>query len=282
MIAVTGANGQLGQWVIKSLLTKTPAESIIALVRNPEKAASLKSMGVQVRKADYNEPDSLTQALIDVEKLLLISSSEVGQRVQQHAAVIDAAKAARVSLLVYTSILKADTSPLILAQEHKETEALLKASGLPVAILRNGWYTENYTESLAGVLQAGAVLGAAEEGRLYTASRQDYAEAAAVVLTSPNQVGKIYELAGDEGFTLAEYAQKISKQTSKEIPYKNLAMNAFTELLIQVGLPEGFAGALADSEVHAANGWLAEDSQTLSRLIGRPTTPLSEAITAAL
>jgi NAD(P)H dehydrogenase (quinone) len=282
MIAVTGANGQLGQWVIKSLLTKTPAESIIALVRNPEKAASLKSMGVQVRKADYNEPDSLTQALIDVEKLLLISSSEVGQRVQQHAAVIDAAKAARVSLLVYTSILKADTSPLILAQEHKETEALLKASGLPVAILRNGWYTENYTESLAGVLQTGAVLGAAEEGRLYTASRQDYAEAAAVVLTSPNQVGKIYELAGDKGFTLAEYAQEISKQTSKEIPYKNLAMNAFTELLIQVGLPEGFAGALADSEVHAANGWLAEDSQTLSRLIGRPTTPLSEAITAAL
>lgn len=282
MIAVTGANGQLGQWVIKSLLTKTPAESIIALVRNPEKAASLKSMGVQVRKADYNEPDSLTQALIDVEKLLLISSSEVGQRVQQHAAVIDAAKAARVSLLVYTSILKADTSPLILAQEHKETEALLKASGLPVAILRNGWYTENYTESLAGVLQAGAVLGAAEEGRLYTASRQDYAEAAAVVLTSPNQVGKIYELAGDKGFTLAEYAQEISKQTSKEIPYKNLAMNAFTELLIQVGLPEGFAGALADSEVHAANGWLAEDSQTLSRLIGRPTTPLSETIAAAL
>lgn len=282
MIAVTGANGQLGQWVIKSLLTKTPAESIIALVRNPEKAASLKSMGVQVRKADYNEPDSLTQALIDVEKLLLISSSEVGQRVQQHAAVIDAAKAARVSLLVYTSILKADTSPLILAQEHKETEALLKASGLPVAILRNGWYTENYTESLAGVLQAGAVLGAAEEGRLYTASRQDYAEAAAVVLTSPNQVGKIYELAGDKGFTLAEYAQEISKQTSKEIPYKNLAMNAFTELLIQVGLPEGFAGAIADSEVHAANGWLAEDSQTLSRLIGRPTTPLSETITAAL
>lgn len=282
MIAITGANGQLGRLVINSLLAKTAASEIIALVRNPDNADELKALGVEVRQADYNQPDTLATALAGVHKLLLISGSEVGQRVVQHQAVIDAAKEAGVELLAYTSILKAHSSPLILAEEHKATEALIEQSGLPAVILRNGWYSENYTQSIADVLQVGAVAGSAQQGVFNTATRQDYADAAAVVLTSAGHAGKTYELAGDEGFTLAEYAAEISKQSGKHIQYSDMSGDAFAQLLVQVGLPEGFAAVLADAGVGASQGWLADDSQTLSRLIGRATTPIAESIKAAL
>lgn len=282
MIAITGANGQLGQLVIQSLLQKTEAANLVALVRDPENADELRRQGLEVRRADYDEADTLKAALRGVSRLLLISSNAVGQRVPQHKAVIEAAREAEVSLFVYTSILQADTSPLILAEEHKETETLIRESGLPAVILRNGWYTENYTQSLGGVMEAGAVAGAAQQGRLHTAARKDYAEAAAVVLTSEIQAGQIYELAGDKGFTLAEYAAEISRQSGRDIPYRNLSAEAFAALLVQIGLPEGFAAALADSEHHAADGWLAEDGGALSRLIGRPTTPLADSVREAL
>lgn len=283
MIAVTGANGQLGRLVINSLLTKVGAANIVALVRSPEKAQDLLDLGVQVRAADYNQPETLKSALEGIDKLLLISGSEVGNRVPQHKAVIDAAKNAGVSLLAYTSLLKADSSPMLLAQEHKVTEQDIIDSGLPAVILRNGWYTENYTQSLAGVLQAGVVAGAAEQGKLHTASRQDYADAAAEVLISDeSQVGKVYELAGDQGFTLEQYAAEISAQSGKSIQYQNMSGQDLASLLTQVGLPEGFAQALADSEVNAAKGWLVEESKSLSELIGRATTSLSDSIAAAL
>lgn len=283
MIAVTGANGQLGQHVIQSLLKTTPAANIVALVRDPAKAEHLKSLGVTVRTADYNQSATLGDALAGVTKLLLISGSEVGQRVPQHQAVIDAAKNANLELFVYTSILKADTSPLMLAQEHKETEARIKASGIPAAILRNGWYTENYTQSVPGILQAGAVAGAAAQGRFSTAARKDYAEAAAAVLTSEqSHVGQTYELAGDQSFTLAEFAAQIAEQSGKEIPYSNMPKEEFAALLVNIGLPEGFAGALADAEDHASRGWLEDNSQTLSQLLGRNTIPLSKSISEAL
>jgi len=283
MIAVTGANGQLGLLVIKSLLQKTAASNIIALIRDLDKADELKALGVQVRQADYNHVETLAPALQGVDKLLLISGSEVGQRVPQHQAVIDAAKNTGVKLFAYTSILKADTSPLKLAAEHKATEAAIQAAGLPAVILRNGWYSENYTQSLAGVVQAGAVVGAAQEGQLHTAARADYAEAAAVILTSTeNQVGKIYELAGEQGFSLADYANEITKQTGKVIPYQALSEQEFSQVLTSIGLPAGFADLLADAEAQAAKGWLAEESGTLSQLIGRSTTPIAESIQHAL
>lgn len=283
MIAVTGANGQLGRLVIKSLLTKTDANNIVALVRSPDNAEDLKKLGIEVRKADYNDPVTLGPALQGIDKLLLISSSEIGQRAAQHQAVIDAAKKAEIKLFAYTSLLKADTSPLALAQEHKVTEQAITSAGLPAVILRNGWYTENYTGSLDAVLNAGSIVGAAENGKLHTASRQDYAEAAAIVLTSDeNQVGKVYELAGDQGFTLEQYATEISKQANQQIQYQALTGSEYAELLTNVGLPEAMASLLADAEVNAAKGWLAEDSQTLSQLIGRPTTSLAESISLAL
>ncbi|GGX42738.1 SDR family oxidoreductase [Saccharospirillum salsuginis] len=283
MIGVTGATGQLGRLVIQHLLNRTEASNIVALVRNPDNAQGLREQGVTIREADYDRPETLSAALNGVSKLLLISSNAVGQRMPHHQAVIDAAKAEGVELLAYTSILKADRSPLILAQEHKETEEALQASGLPTVLLRNGWYTENYTQSLGGVLQAGMVAGAAGEGVLNTATRNDLAEAAARVLTSADsEAGRVYELSGDEGFTLADYAREIARQTDRSIEYRALSEQDFTQMLVQIGLPEGFASILADAEARAAEGWLSDSGNDLSRLLGRPTTSLSEAVRDAL
>ena len=281
MIVITGATGNLGQHVIASLLTSVPAASIIAAVRNPAKAANLAALGVQVRQADYNDGASLDAAFKGATKILLISSSEVGQRAQQHQNVIDAARRAGVALLAYTSVLRADTSPLGLAAEHVITEAAIRASGLPYTFLRNGWYLENHTEHLAPVLEHGVVLGAAQNGRFSSAARADYAAAAAAVLTA-DKPQAIYELAGDHGFTLAEYAAEVARQSGKVIVYKDLPQADFKAALVGVGVPEGFADLLADSDAGAAKGALEDNGKQLSTLIGRPTTRLLDAVKAAL
>ena len=281
MIVITGATGKLGQHVIASLLTSVPAASIIAAVRNPAKAANLAALGVQVRQADYNDGASLDAAFKGATKILLISSSEVGQRAQQHQNVIDAARRAGVALLAYTSVLRADTSPLGLAAEHIITEAAIRASGLPYSFLRNGWYLENHTEHLAPVLEHGVVLGAAQNGRFSSAARADYAAAAAAVLTA-DKPQAIYELAGDQGFTLAEYAAEVARQSGKAIVYKDLPQADFKAALVGVGVPEGFADLLADSDAGAANGGLEDNGKQLSTLTGRPTTRLPDAVKAAL
>jgi NAD(P)H dehydrogenase (quinone) len=282
MIAITGATGQLGRLVIQNLLNTVPASQIVAAVRSPEKAADLAALGVQVRQADYAQPATLDAAFQGVDKLLLISSSEVGQRAPQHAAVIAAAQKAGVKLLAYTSILRADSSPLGLAAEHKETEAMLRASGLPHVLLRNGWYTENYTGSVPAALQYDAVMGSAKDGRIASAARADYAAAAAAVLTKEGQAGQVYELAGDNAYTLAELAAEIAKQSGKPVVYNDLPEADYKAALVQVGLPEGFAALLADSDVGASKGALFDDSHQLSQLIGRPTTPLAEVVKTAL
>lgn len=282
MIVVTGASGQLGRLVIEALLKKLPAGEIVAAVRNPEKVADLAARGVQVRLADYDQPASLAAAFKGADKLLLISASEVGRRVPQHRAVIDAAKAAGVSLLAYTSILHADTSPLPLAAEHKETEGLIRASGLPAVILRNGWYTENYVAGIPAALQYGVVLGSAGQGRIASAARADYAEAAAAVLTLENQAGRIYELAGDESYTLGELADEIARQSGKAVVCRDLPEGEFKAALLGAGLPDFLATLLAESDVGASKGGLFDDSRQLSALIGRPTTPLAELVKLAL
>ncbi|PKM18093.1 MAG: NAD(P)-dependent oxidoreductase [Gammaproteobacteria bacterium HGW-Gammaproteobacteria-15] len=283
MIAVTGANGQLGQLVIKNLLEKTAATNIVALVRDPQKATALAELGVTVRQADYNQPASLVPALQGVTKLLLISGSEIGKRLPQHQAVIDAAKAQGVSLLAYTSLLKADVNPMLLAAEHKATEQAIREAGIPAVILRNGWYTENYTDSVQHNIASGIVMGTAAEGKLHTASRQDYAEAAvAVLLADQPQAGEVYELAGDHGFTLAEFAATVSRLAGKTVHFNNISQAEYTDVLCQIGLPNGLAAILADSEAQAAKGFLADDSQTLSKLIGRPTTTLEQSLASIL
>ena len=282
MIVVTGANGQLGQLVIQSLLRSVPASHIIAAVRQPAKAGALAALGVQVREADYNRPDTLDTAFAGADKLLLISSSEVGQRQPQHQNVIDAAVRAGVKLLAYTSLLKADTSPLGLAVEHLATERALKASGLPHVLLRNGWYTENYLASVPAALAHGALIGSAGEGRIASAARADYADAAAAVLTQPDQAGKVYELAGDSAYTLAELAAELSQASGKTVPYVNLPEADFKGALLQAGLPEPIAELLANSDTGAAQGGLFDAGGQLGRLIGRPTTAWQGQLKASL
>ena len=282
MIVVTGATGQLGRLVIQSLLKKVPASGIVAAVRNVEKAKDLAAMGIQVRQADYNQPESWDNALQGADKVLLISSSEIGQRAKQHQNVIDAAKRTGVKLLAYTSVLHADTSVLGLAGEHKETEAAIRASGLPFVFLRNGWYTENYATGIPTALALGALYGCAGDGRISSAARADYAEAAAVVLTSDNQTGKTYELAGDSAYTLSEFAAEISRQAGRAIGYVNLPEAEYKKALLGAGLPEFLAELLANSDTGVSKGALFDDGRQLSKLIDRPTTPLKKTVETAL
>ena len=282
MIAITGATGQLGHLVLQNLLKTTAASQIVAIVRNPAKAEALSQQGIVVRQADYTDEAALTAALQGVDKLLLISSSEVGQRTPQHRNVIHAAKAAGVKFIAYTSLLHADKSPLGLHVEHVETEKMLADSGIPYALLRNGWYTENYLASAPPALEHGVFIGAAGDGKIASATRADYAEAAARVIAEEGHAGKVYELAGDEAWTLSELAAALSKQSGKNVVYQNLSEADFAAALKSVGLPAGLADMLADSDVGAAKGGLFDDSRTLSALIGRPTTPLAESIKGIL
>jgi NAD(P)H dehydrogenase (quinone) len=282
MIAITGASGQLGRLVIQALLNRVPAQELVAVVRNPEAVQDLAQRGVQVRQGDYNRPETLASAFKGVDKVLLISSSEVGQRALQHKAVIDAARLSGIKLLAYTSLLHADTSPLALAAEHLETEAYLRVAGLPFVLLRNGWYTENYAGSIPAALQHGVFIGGAGQGRIASAARIDYASAAAEVLLREDQGGRVYELAGDDAYTLAEFAGEISRQAGKDVAYQNLPQAEFKAVLRSAGLPEGLADLLADSDAGAAQGGLLDVEGQLSRLIGRPTTPMASVVSKAL
>lgn len=276
---ITGATGQLGRLVVESLKKRGATDNVVALVRNPAKAAEL---GIEAKAFDYEKPETLAASLQGIDHLLLISGNEIGKRKQQHENVIKAAKEAGVKWIVYTSLLHADKSSLSLAEEHKATEEMLKASGIPYTLLRNGWYTENYTGSVPGAVKAGAFIGSAEEGKIASATRADYAEAAAVVLTSNGHEGKVYELAGDDYYTLADLAAEISRQSGKEIPYKNLTEAEHVEALKSIGMPEVVAKVYAGFDAGAAKNDLFDDSKQLSKLIGRPTTSLAEAVKVAL
>ncbi|EPF6065862.1 SDR family oxidoreductase [Enterobacter cloacae] len=282
MIAITGATGQLGRLVIEQLLKTVPANQIVAVVRNPAKAEALSQQGIVVRQGDYTDQAALTTALKGVEKLLLISSSEVGQRATQHQNVINAAKAAGVTFIAYTSLLHADNSPLGLHVEHVATEKALATSGIPYALLRNGWYTENYLASAPPALEHGVFIGAAGEGKIASATRADYAAAAAKVVSEEGHAGKVYELAGDSAWTMSELAAELSKQSGKPVVYQNMSEADFAAALKSVGLPAGLADMLADSDVGASKGGLFDDSHTLSKLIGRPTTSLAESVKTIL
>ncbi|MDM2746909.1 SDR family oxidoreductase [Citrobacter sp. Cu231] len=278
MIAITGATGQLGQHVIETLLKTVPASHIVAIVRNPAKATALSQQGITVRQADYSDEAAFTTALQGIDKLLLISSSEVGQRAPQHRNVINAAKAAHVKFIAYTSLLHADTSPLGLADEHVATEKMLAESGIAYALLRNGWYTENYLASAPATLEHGIFIGAAGEGKIASATRADYAAAAVHVISEDGHAGKIYELAGDDGWTLSQLAAELAKQSGKKVVYQNLSETDFAAALKGFGLPAGLADMLADSDTGASKGGLFDDSHTLSKLIGRPTTSLADSV----
>ncbi|MBI6282271.1 SDR family oxidoreductase [Proteus mirabilis] len=282
MIAITGATGLLGQHVIENLLQTVPANQIVAFARDVKKGSSFSQKGVLVRQADYNDKASLITALQGVDKLLLISSSEVGKRSIQHRNVIEAAKSADVQFIAYTSILHADRSPLSLHVEHVETEKMLADSGISYTLLRNGWYTENYLASVPAAIEHGVFLGAAGDGKIASATRADYALAAARVISEEGHIGKVYELAGDEAWTLEQLAKELTKQSGKQVIYNNLSQADFVAALKTAGLPDKLSNMLADSDIGASKGGLFDDSHTLSKLIGRRTTTLAESIKAIL
>ena len=285
-ILVTGATGQLGALVLAGLLKTTPAGEIAGLVRPGEGGASKADRlpaGVQARTGDYGDRASLDAAFAGIERLLFVSSSELGARIPQHRNVVEAARDAGVKLVAYTSVLHADRSPLGVAPDHRATEAMLAETGVPTALLRNGWYTENYMASVPAALAHDAVLGAAGQGRIASAARADYAAAAAAVLTAADDPsGRTYELAGDAAYTLAELAAELSRQTGRAIAYQDLPQAKFEAALLKAGLPPPVAALLADSDAGAARGALDDDSGDLHRLIGRPTTALADSVAAAL
>ncbi|MFD1033572.1 SDR family oxidoreductase [Sphingomonas hankookensis] len=277
--AITGISGQLGRLIADSLATRAPDVPLVGLARTPDSVAI---DGVDVRRFDYDDPATLVPALAGVDTLMLVSSSAVGQRERQHRAVIDAANAAGVGRIVYTSLLHAGTSALSLADEHVATERALAGAGIAHTILRNGWYTENYTASVPPALAHGAFVGSAGDGRIASAARADYADAAAAVLVEDGHAGQVYELAGDNAYTLTDLAAELSRQAGRDIPYVDLPEADYATALVGAGLPQPLAAALASYDVAAAGGALFHDGDALSRLIGRPTTPLATSIAAAL
>jgi NAD(P)H dehydrogenase (quinone) len=283
-IVVTGATGHLGRLVVESLLQRgVPAGEIVATGRDLEKIKDLADQGVRTVRIDYNDPESLRAAFAGADKLLLISGSDPGQRIPQHTNVVEAAQAAGVGHIVYTSAPYADTTPMILAADHKATEAVLTASGVPFTFLRNNWYHENYTATLPATLERGVIVGSAGEGRVNAAARADYAEAAAVVLTTDGHQGQVYELGGDTSYTQAELAAEITAQSGTTVVYQSIPVDEYEAMLKNVvGLPEPVAAMVADIDRSVARGDLVSANGELGRLIGRPTTPLKDSVAAAL
>jgi NAD(P)H dehydrogenase (quinone) len=282
-IVVTGATGHLGRLVVEDLLDRGVApDTIVATGRNVAKVGDLADRGVRVTAVDHSDPDSLRPAFAGAEKVLLVSGSDPSVRMQQHLNVIEAAREAGVGLLAYTSIAHADRTQMALAADHQATEAALRESGVPHALLRNSWYLENYTAQLPVYVQTGAVLGSADGGRISAATRADYAAAAAAVLVAEDQAGAVYELGGDDAFTLDDLAQAVSEATGKPVVYRDLPVEGLIEILVGAGVPEPYAAVLADSDLGVARGDLYVDTGDLSRLIGRAPTSMPDAVRAAV
>jgi len=282
-IVVTGATGHLGRLVVAALLERgVPAADIVATGRATDKIADLAEAGVRVAATDFDDPASLRAAYAGADRVLLISGTDIGRRPEQHRNAIEAARDEGVRLLAYTSIANADISRMTLAADHQATETILRESGVPFALLRNGWYLENYTAQLPTVLAHGALLGSAGDGKVSAAARADYAAAAAVVLTGDGHEGKVYELGGDQAFTLADLAQEIASASGQDVEYRDLPVEEYIRVLVQAGLPEGYAAVIADSDLGISRGELEVTSGDLSRLIGRPTTSPAQGVASAL
>ncbi|MFF7335665.1 SDR family oxidoreductase [Streptomyces sp. NPDC090306] len=282
-IVVTGVTGHLGRLVVEQLLddAAVPADQVTAVVRDPARVADLAERGVRVAVADYNEPETLTGLFAEGDKVLLVSGNEFHRdRVAQHRAVLEAAKAAGVALFAYTSA--PGTLTAALADDHRATEEAVVASGVPYVLLRNGWYHENYTENLAPVLEHGAVVQAAGDGRVASASRADYAAAAVAVLTGEGHENATYELGGDTAWSFDEYTAELSRRTGREIAYKRVTEEEVAGILTGAGVPAPVAAVLASVDTSIAKGELGVVTGDLSRLAGRPTSPIAESIAAAL
>jgi NAD(P)H dehydrogenase (quinone) len=281
-LIITGATGHLGRLVVESLLARgTAASDIVATGRSTDRLADLAARGVSVAELDYSRPETLAGVVTSGDTLLLVSASEPGNRAAQHAAVIAAAKAAGVARIVYTSATNATTSDLVLAPDHKATEETLVASGVPFTILRNGWYTENYAGEVEKGRENGAIVASVGDGRIASASRKDYADAAATVLTTEGHEGAVYELSGDVSWDFDELAATIGTIVGREVAYTRLTPEEHSAMLASFGLDAGTVGFVVGLDGNIRDGLLSGTPGELSRLIGRPTTPMAEGLAAA-
>lgn len=284
MIVVTGATGRYGPLVIESLLQRgATSDEIAAVVRDPQKAVGLAVRGIQVRRADYDDPELLAEAFAGADKVLLVSSDGPTEvRIRHHRNAVAAAQQVGVGLLLYTSLVNAADSPLGMAVTHRVTEGIITESGLASVVLRNGWYTENYTAQLPGAVERGMIVGNAGNGRIASAACADLAEAAAAVLLSDAHTGKVYELTGEQAWSLPELAAETAKQSGKEVVYNDLAPEQYGAILTRAGLPDFMVDLLVDAEVQISRGALATTTGDLPALLGRPTTPLADGVATAL
>ena len=283
LLAVTGATGQLGRLVLESLLERgTPAENIVAIGRDVDKISDFAARGVTVRAADYTKPDTLATALEGVDRLLLISGSAMGQRIRQHANVLAAATDAGVGFIAYTSAPKVDTTDLALAPEHKATEAMIRESGIPFSFLRNNWYTENYFQVLEQAQYTGLIIASLQDGTVASASRRDYAEAAAVVLAGDGHEGSVYELSGDVAWGYEELAATVGDLIGRDVTYRRVSAKDHRKILTKAGVPMGQAAFAVTLDANTRGGALSLTTGELSTLIGRPTTPLRDTLAEAL
>jgi NAD(P)H dehydrogenase (quinone) len=279
-ILVTGASGHLGALVVDRLLARgAEPSSIVAGARSLDRVAALAERGVRTVHLDYDDPASVDAALAGIDRVLLVSASEPGRRTAQHVAVVDAAVRAGVSLFAYTSLIDARTSALTgLASEHVATEDAIVASGLPAVVLRNNWYTENYASQLDQVAESGRLFASAGDGRVASASRVDYADAAAAVLLGDGHEGSVYELSGDVAWTFDDLAAALGEVLGRDVVYSRLTTEEHVAALEAAGLDAGTAAFVAGMDAGIAAGGLASTDGTLARLIGRPTTPLVEGL----
>jgi NAD(P)H dehydrogenase (quinone) len=287
-VLIMNSTSQFGRLVIDSLLERLPPSRLVAGVRNPNSLAArnLRNLGVEVRPCDYARPDELAAAFEGIERLLLISSCEVGQRVSHHCNVIAAARRAGVKLIAYTSTLHADTSPLKIAEEHCETEVALRVSKAPYVLLRNGWCAEDIVVFVLSAIANDALfsfLSSASGVRISAAARADYAAAAAVVLSSDQDwSGRTYELAGDEASTLPSVVAELGRQLGERFSCWRLPEMERWARLVQSGFSERFSALIANLEKGAEKCGLCDENRQLNRLIGRPTTSLATTIAQVL
>ena len=282
-ILVTAASGQLGRLVVDALLARGAAPAdVVATARDTSKLEEFAARGIRTAELDYARPETIAAALEGVDTVLLVSGSEPGNRAALHQNVIDAAKAAGVAKIVYTSAPRATTSSLVLAPDHKATEEAIAASGVPAVIVRNNWYTENYAADVARAASTGVIAASTADGRVASATRADLAEGAAVVLLEDGHLGEVYEFGGDVAWNYDELAAAASDVVGRDVTYTPLTTDEHVAALQAAGLDAGTAGFVAAIDAGIAEGVLSQTDGTLSRLLGRPTTSLVDGLRAVV
>jgi NAD(P)H dehydrogenase (quinone) len=277
-ILITGATGKLGTKVVETLLKTIPASQLAVSVRNPEKAEGLRARGVEVRQGDFDRPETLDTAFAGIDRLLIISADGDNEtRIRQHTDAVAAAARAQVKFIAYTSLGNASESTMFLAPPHVATEEAILKTGIPYSFLRNNWYLENEIPSIQGVLAGAPWVTSAGSGKVGWALQQDYAEAAAAVLAGNGHENTVYELSG-KLLTQEEFASALESVLGKEVHVQQVDDVTYADIMKGAGLPEFIIPFLVDIQKGIRDGALEIESSDFEKLLGRPATPISHAL----